>query len=984
MRHLFPREPAGDDTPVHVFGAGGGGRIVLEWLRARGRTVVGFIDDHTEGPVCGLPVLRTDAVPGLLGDAPRIVIASQHWRKIGRMLHALGAQDVFDASPVIRAANRLFEPTACFAEDIIALKAAFESVTDLRAEDVLAHLSPLHGAVHAALGGGEGAAPAARPVYIEGTGPAEKRLRGLEDEFRGLCVVGHVADVPPPAGWVYDVCTWDTLLSETDPAGAPLVILTSSAGEGRAATLRQAGFATAIWIPPAEVPEEGDTPGGRAWTLPERPRLSVVISARRPEDAARAVEAALSAQAWDVDCVLYDCPEQDRGTWFADPRVRLVEEDAELGAALRACRGDIIGLCPPGSTFLPDAMARAVECFRQHRTVGALFQDIAVEADSCVGPVVNLAEWIVSDHPAAIPPGFVRRRALDDIGAFEAAGSRQEDHALLIRLAMEVNARTAPLAVLRNEGALAVIEGAVALRRRFDAKAGAVRDLLASVEVLNGYHLLRQFCCAVNALLDAGQPPAEAFPILANAGITGPIAVPPLGRAAYALIANLYEQRAQVAQALVIFDAAANLHDIDLDALACQSALKLLDGTNEGLLRRQKRWAARHAALPTRAQAPRPDPAHRPLRIGYVCAYASAAYFTYQIIPFVEERDRSRFEAYFYIDQQTPAALRCADAVRVVATLSDADFRSLVQADGIDILVDVTGFGPNNLYRAFAGRCAPIQVSYANHAGTTACPNVDYILADEVSVTAGMEPFFTETVAKLPVSFFCFDFERDGFPPLVAPPVLTTGAVTFGCFGSGSKINDGQIALWSDVLHCVPESRLVLCNPSLSTQVNRRFMERRFSRHGIAPQRLWLHPGTDRETIKALYAEVDISFDTWPYCGGNTIAESVMSGVPVISLQGDTFAARYGASLLHACGLSDLVCQTPSEYVEAAARLAGDVTRLSALRTALPTMMRSHGLSDSRRFARKIGDLYETMMRDWCGTLERPLAATGPELHGST
>lgn len=976
MRHLFPRDPGGDATPVHIFGAGGGGRIVLDWLRARGRTVLGFIDDQTEGPVCGLPVLRTDAVPGLLGEAPRIVIASQHWRKIGRMLSALGVEDVVDASPIIRAVNRRFDPTARFTDDMEALKAALGSVTDLAAEDVLAHLSPLHGAIRAALGD-TAAGPAVRPVYIEGTGLAAKRLRGLEDEFSGLCVVGHVADEAPPAGWVFDVCPWETLLAETDPAGAPLVILTSAAGAGREPMLRDAGFVTAIWMTPEEVCED-EASGGRTWTLPERPRLSVAISAQRPKDAARAVEAALSAEAWEVDCVLYDCAAQDcaaqdwGATWLSDPRVRLAEGDAGgLAAALRACQGDIIGLCPPGSMFLPDAMARAVDCFRRHRNVGALFHDIAVEADSGIGPVVNLAEWIASDQPADVPPGFVRRGALEDIGAYAPApGGCQEDHALLIRLAMEVNARTAPLAVVQDGDAFG---GEGVLRYRFDAKAGAVRDLLASAEVLNGYHLLRQFCCVLNTLLEAGQSPAEVFPILARAEVKGPVPLPPLGRAAYALIANLYEQRAQIAQALVVSDAAAALHDIDFDALACQAALKLLDGTNEGLLRRQKRWAARHAALPPLALAPRPEAAGRRLRIGYVCAYASAPYFNYQIIPFVEERDRSRFEAYFYIDQQTPAALRCADAVRVVATLSDEDFRSLVQADGIDILVDVTGFGPGNRYRAFAGRCAPIQMSYANHAGTTACPNVDYVLADDVSVPAEMNPCFTETVARLPVSFFCFDFTRDVFPPLVPPPVLTTGAVMFGCFGSGSKINDGQIALWADILHRVPDSRLVLCNPSLSTQVNRRFMERRFSRHGIAPHRLWLHPGTDRETIKRLYAQVDISFDTWPYCGGNTIAESVMSGVPVISLQGETFASRYGASLLQACGLPDLVCQTPSEYVEAAVRLAGDLPRLRALRTSLPEMMRSYGLSDSRTFAAKIGSLYEALM-----------TATGPELGEST
>lgn len=50
-------------------------------------------------------------------------------------------------------------------------------------------------------------------------------------------------------------------------------------------------------------------------------------------------------------------------------------------------------------------------------------------------------------------------------------------------------------------------------------------------------------------------------------------------------------------------------------------------------------------------------------------------------------------------------------AWRDVLALSEADLAALVRADGVDILVDLTGHTANNRLGAFAMRPAPIQVS---------------------------------------------------------------------------------------------------------------------------------------------------------------------------------------------------------------------------------------------------------------------------------
>jgi len=110
------------------------------------------------------------------------------------------------------------------------------------------------------------------------------------------------------------------------------------------------------------------------------------------------------------------------------------------------------------------------------------------------------------------------------------------------------------------------------------------------------------------------------------------------------------------------------------------------------------------------------------------------------------------------------------------------------------------------------------------------------------------------------------------------------------------------------------------------------------------------------------YNEVDISLDTWPYCGGNTIAESLWMGVPVVTLKGDRFGSRYGASLVTAGGCADLIAESPEEYVEIAARLAGDLPRLRHLRQNLRQMSIDHGLGDSTLFARRMENAYREML----------------------
>jgi protein O-GlcNAc transferase len=336
----------------------------------------------------------------------------------------------------------------------------------------------------------------------------------------------------------------------------------------------------------------------------------------------------------------------------------------------------------------------------------------------------------------------------------------------------------------------------------------------------------------------------------------------------------------------------------------------------------------------------------------------------YQALPFIARHDKERFRVIGYsAARECPVAAKGLDAFRWVGLLSDAEFGRKVRSDGVDILVELTGFTPGHRFAAMAARLAPVQINYINHNGTTGTPNIDWTLADHIAAPAGIDGQYSEGLWRLDGCFTCFDYGEEGeTPPPAPPPSSTRGFVTFGCYGNAVKINDELTALWAEILRRVPGSRLRLRNASLSSDINRDVFQKRFARHGIAAERLSLLPGASRHEILRDHAEIDISLDTWPYCGGNTIAESLHQGVPVVTLRGERFASAYGASILSASGCAELIAADFSDYVDKAAALAASPERLSFYRANLRRLMAEHGFSDSRGFARRLERAYEEML----------------------
>ena len=343
--------------------------------------------------------------------------------------------------------------------------------------------------------------------------------------------------------------------------------------------------------------------------------------------------------------------------------------------------------------------------------------------------------------------------------------------------------------------------------------------------------------------------------------------------------------------------------------------------TPQEIYSRHLDWAEQHAKrfYPIAPRYPNiPDPGRR-LRVGYV----SPDYRRHAVAHFIEPvltcHNRDRFDVFCYAnvakpDEITNRLQQHTVHWRDIYGKPDEEVEQLIQADGIDILVDLAGHSANARLQLFARKPAPVQVSWLGYLATTGLATMDYRVLDFHTAPPGLcDPYYTENIIRLPDTFVCYRSPSEA--PAVGPlPAMKAGFVTFGSFNNFAKVTPEVMHLWARVLRAVPDSRLLLKTDGLNdVSVKQRTMEI-FAQQGVNPERLELL-GRDAsfELHFSRYNQVDIGLDPFPCNGGTTSCDSMWMGAPVISLAGDSFISRMGVSMLTNVGLTGLIADTQDE-----------------------------------------------------------------------
>ena len=341
----------------------------------------------------------------------------------------------------------------------------------------------------------------------------------------------------------------------------------------------------------------------------------------------------------------------------------------------------------------------------------------------------------------------------------------------------------------------------------------------------------------------------------------------------------------------------------------------------------------------------------------------------------LRRHDKTRFQVVCYSgvkveDELTQEFRQHADKWRSVSDLTDEALAEQIRADGIDILVDLSGHTGGNRLLVFARKPAPIQVSAWGSATGTGLPAIDYLFSDPVAIPAAVRPLFAETVVDLP----CLGpFEAPAYIPSVAElPALARGVVTFGCLNRLGKVSQTALELWARILRAAPGSRLLLKDAALDNPAVQARVKDTLAGQGIGPERIELRGGSPRRDHLAAHNDVDIALDPFPHNGGMSTWESIWMGVPVVAKLGNGVASRISGAILHAVGLAGWVAGGDDEYVALAVKQASDLQALAQLRSGLRERVEATPAGNLDEYTRAAEAAYRKM---WSTCVERSGAA---------
>lgn len=669
---------------------------------------------------------------------------------------------------------------------------------------------------------------------------------------------------------------------------------------------------------------------------------------------------------------------------------RLLPDDAELSAnrgVQLAARGQWQQACEA----YRQALRLQPRLASAHNNLGNALLALQQPADA-------LAAF---DAALALQPGLVaaqgnRARALLALGrfgdaavAFDAAlAQRPRDAGLRVHAATALAAAgRAPEAIAQLRNALALEPGRAPawfalgdlLRLAGDAAgaAAAFERLLAldagHVEAACNLAVLRpdRGEAVLGALLASGIAGASRATVLANLGglrlqqgrhadalaaCRDALAAAPESTQALGNLAQALKRAGQLDEADAVLG---RLIALEPDRVAARSDRLLLRAYRQAVPAEAAALRAEAQALGEVLRSPvveRPPRPPGPLRLGLVSADLREHPVGRLAEAWLPALAR-RCELLVYANQRSDDALTRrlrASPVRWldVDAMDDAALAARIAADGVDLLVDLSGHTGGHRLGVFARRPAPRQFSWLGYAGSTGLAGMDAFIGDGWLLPEGAEAGFVEPVRRLPHSFTVYA------PPPDAPlPTPLGEAPRFGSFNALHKLGDEVLALWARVLEAVPASRLLLKAPGLQHEAERAALLARWP--GDAGRLDLEGPGPLADYLAA-FGRVDIALDPFPHAGGMTTLDGLWMGVPVLTLPGPAPISRQGLSFLKTLGLAEgWVAANADDYVRRAAERVRDRAGLAALRAGLRGRMAASPLCDAEAFAQALLDLMQ-------------------------
>ena len=416
-------------------------------------------------------------------------------------------------------------------------------------------------------------------------------------------------------------------------------------------------------------------------------------------------------------------------------------------------------------------------------------------------------------------------------------------------------------------------------------------------------------------------------------------------------------------------------------AIAPSIFLMLEDEPRLQLLRARKYASEKYGSASI--VTPRAAERSAPIRIGYFSADFHDHAVMFQLARMFELHDRTRFSVHAYSfgpSQDSPMRARLKqafDSFHDVRAMDSREIAEMARRDGIDVAVDLMGYTAHARTDIFALRPAPVQIAYMGYPGTLGATFIDYLVADTMLIPDDQRENYVEKIIYLPETYQANDDSRKISDRAMtrAGLGLPDAGFVFCCFNNSFKITPAEFDIWMRLLARVQGSVLWLFEANRWMEDNLRAEARK---RGIDPARLIFAGRMPHAEHLARLKQADLFLDCFTCNAHATASDALWAGVPVLTVPGQGFAARVGASVVHGIGLPELTAATREDYERIALDLATDSTRMTAIKARLAANRSTTPLFDSGRFTRHIEAGFEAAYDRYWNGLEPDHIAVPP------
>ena len=318
----------------------------------------------------------------------------------------------------------------------------------------------------------------------------------------------------------------------------------------------------------------------------------------------------------------------------------------------------------------------------------------------------------------------------------------------------------------------------------------------------------------------------------------------------------------------------------------------------------------------------------RRIRIGFVSMFLRNHTIGKLFRGLIGGLDGDEFERFVFapvVDGDPVQSELAAAGVAVVGLPGALDAaRRLIAGHGLDILFypDI-GMHPFTYLLAFS-RLAPVQMASWGHPVTTGIPAIDCFVSHALCEDGDTTAQYSERLLQMPAAVPYTRYRRPSYAgrrrersDFGLPAGRTLYLVPHALF----KLTPDFVAALRALLAADPAGVLVFAGPAPRAWCD--VVRGRLAPMGTAANLYFLgalSPGDFLELLRL----GDVLLDSFDFGGGNTTAEALFAGVPIVTLPGRLMRGRFTYAWLRHAGLEEGIARSADDYVARALRFGGD------------------------------------------------------------